>query len=311
MSRQGKSVQVKSKTLALTGAKGQLGKTIQACWASNPLNDEYSLQCFDRSQLDITDSVSISETLNSKRIDCIINAAAYTAVDKAESDPDSAQAVNELGAENLARWCGNNNAYLIHVSTDFVFSGSKVAPYLPKDACDPQGVYGKSKQAGEVSILKLLPQRSIVVRASWLYSEYGNNFVKTMLRLMAEKESLAVVNDQIGSPTSTHSLANFLITAVADKKHSGIFHWSDGGEISWYDFAVAIQEEGLKVGLLGRQTPIAPISTAEYPTPAKRPAYSVLDRSQSVLDYDLRTSSWREELVAVINRLSSEFKSVN
>jgi dTDP-4-dehydrorhamnose reductase len=219
--------------------------------------------------------------------------------------------VNQLGAENLARWCGDNNAYLIHVSTDFVFSGSKAEPYLPKDACDPQGVYGKTKQAGEVSILELLPQRSIVVRASWLYSEYGNNFVKTMLRLMAEKESLAVVNDQIGSPTSTHSLANFLITAVADKKHSGIFHWSDGGEISWYDFAVAIQEEGLKVGLLGRQTPIAPISTAEYPTPAKRPAYSVLDRSQSVLDYDLRTSSWREELVAVINRLSSEFKSVN
>ena len=311
MSRQGTSVQVKSKTLALTGAKGQLGKTIQACWASNPLSDEYVLECFDRSQLDITSAASVSEILNSKDIDCIINAAAYTAVDKAESDPDSAQAVNELGAENLARWCGNNNAYLIHVSTDFVFSGSKAEPYLPKDVCDPQSVYGKTKQAGEVSILELLPQRSIVVRASWLYSEYGNNFVKTMLRLMAEKESLAVVNDQIGSPTSTHSLANFLITAVADKKHSGIFHWSDGGEISWYDFAVAIQEEGLKVGLLGRQTPIAPISTAEYPTPAKRPAYSVLDRSQSVLDYDLRTSSWREELVAVINRLSSEFKSVN
>ena len=311
MSRQGTSVQVKSKTLALTGAKGQLGKTIQACWASNPLSDEYVLECFDRSQLDITSAASVSEILNSKDIDCIINAAAYTAVDKAESDPDSAQAVNQLGAENLARWCGNNNAYLIHVSTDFVFSGSKAEPYLPKDVCDPQSVYGKTKQAGEVSILELLPQRSIVVRASWLYSEYGNNFVKTMLRLMAEKESLAVVNDQIGSPTSTHSLANFLITAVADKKHSGIFHWSDGGEISWYDFAVAIQEEGLKVGLLGRQTPIAPISTAEYPTPAKRPAYSVLDRSQSILDYDLRTSSWREELVAVINRLSSEFKSVN
>ena len=128
---------------------------------------------------------------------------------------------------------------------------------------------------------------------------------------MAEKEPLVVVNDQIGSPTSTHSLANFLITAVADKKHSGIFHWSDGGEISWYDFAVAIQEEGLKAGLLGRQIPIAPIPTAEYPTPAKRPAYSVLDRSQSILDYGLRTSSWREELVAVINRLSSESKSVN
>jgi len=128
---------------------------------------------------------------------------------------------------------------------------------------------------------------------------------------MAEKEPLVVVNDQIGSPTSTHSLANFLITAVADKNHSGIFHWSDGGEISWYDFAVAIQEEGLKVGLLGRQIPIAPIPTAEYPTPAKRPAYSVLDRSQSILDYGLRTSSWREELVAVINRLSSESKNVN
>jgi dTDP-4-dehydrorhamnose reductase len=302
---------VKPKTLALTGAKGQLGRTIQACWASNPLKDEYSLQCFDRSQLDITDSVSISETLNSRGIECIINAAAYTAVDKAESDPDSAQAVNELGAENLARWCGNNNAYLIHVSTDFVFSGIKAEPYLPYDACGPQGVYGKTKQAGEDIVLKLLPQRSLVVRASWMYSEYGSNFVKTMLKLMAEKEFLSVVNDQTGSPTSAHSLANFLIAAAADKQHSGIFHWSDGGELSWYDFAVAIQEEGLKAGLLGRQIPISPVPATEYPTPAKRPAYSVLDRSQSILDYNLRASSWREELVAVINRIGSESKSVN
>ena len=302
---------MKPKTIALTGAKGQLGRTIQACWASNPLKDEYSLQCFDRSQLDITDSVSISETLNSRGIECIINAAAYTAVDTAESEPDSAKAVNQLGAENLARWCGDNNAYLIHVSTDFVFSGSKAKPYLPKDVCDPQGVYGKTKQAGEDIVLKLLPQRSLVVRASWMYSEYGSNFVKTMLKLMAEKEFLSVVNDQTGSPTSAHSLANFLIAAAADKQHSGIFHWSDGGELSWYDFSVAIQEEGLKAGLLGRQIPISPVSATEYPTPAKRPAYSVLDRSQSILDYNLRASSWREELVAVINRIGSESKSVN
>lgn len=270
----------------LTGANGQLGQCLLSAWQTSGLAERAQLIRLTRADLDIADEAQVNRVLNTRSPRLLINAAAYTAVDKAETQQQLAVDVNAAGPENLARWAAaNGGASLIHVSTDFVFDGASTSPYTETSATAPLGVYGASKRDGEQRVLAALPHDSIILRTSWLYSEHGANFVKTMLRLMAERDSLSVVNDQIGSPTSAHSLAS-VILALAEQRLSGaasvsgLTHWSDGGAISWFDFAVEIQRQALELGLLNKPCELRAIPSSDYPTPAQRPAYSVLDRSR-------------------------------
>lgn len=286
----------------VTGKNGQLG------WELTRLQPEGTeLQAFDSSELDITDSSSVSSIINQFQPDVVINAAAYTAVDKAESDQDSAYAVNETGVANLAKACKVVSAKLIHVSTDFVFGSTKNTPYDPKDATDPLGVYGASKLAGEQQALTELGDEVSIVRTAWVYSAHGNNFVKTMLRLMKEKEQLGVVSDQVGTPTSAMNLASAL-WKLAARMQSGeatlpVYHWTDLGTASWYDFAVAIQDEALRLGLLEKEIPVNPIFSSQYPTPAKRPSYSVLNTAALREDLDTAGLHWRKALISMLKEL--------
>ena len=272
--------------VVLTGANGQLGQCLLTAWQTSGLAERAQLIALTRADLDIADETQVKRVLSTHSPRLIINAAAYTAVDKAESQQQLAVDINAAGPENLARWAAaNGGASLIHVSTDFVFDGAATSPYTEASAAAPLGVYGASKRDGEQRVLAALPHDSVILRTSWLYSEHGANFVKTMLRLMAERDSLSVVNDQIGSPTSAHSLAS-LILALAEQRLSGapsvsgLTHWSDGGAISWFDFAVEIQRQAFELGLLNKPCELCAIPSSDYPTPAQRPAYSVLDRSR-------------------------------
>ncbi|WP_462169280.1 dTDP-4-dehydrorhamnose reductase [Pseudoalteromonas lipolytica] len=293
----------------VTGKNGQLGSELQANCPNN-----IELVCFSSSELDITKPEQVNELLISHSPDVVINAAAYTAVDKAETDAENAYRVNEHGAANLAKACKHINAKLIHVSTDFVFDGSKTTPYNADDATNPLGVYGASKLAGEKSISKELAEQAIIVRTAWVYSTYGNNFVKTMLRLMAEKSELGVVVDQVGTPTYAASLANMLWGLVANigvitSEKAGkakVFNWTDAGVASWYDFAVAIQEIALELGLLESAIPIKAIPASSYPTPAVRPAFSVLDKSEAEIASHVKTVHWRKQLKCMLKKLDKK-----
>jgi len=295
---------VNKNQIILTGACGQLGLTIKERWSSFSRAEEFELVCKDKDQLDITSKDSIEKAFNSQKVSVLINAAAYTAVDKAESEQDKAYLLNQLGPQYLASYSLKSNFKLIHVSTDFVFSGKNSKPYLTTDITDPPNVYGKSKLAGEKAILEMNPHLSTVIRTSWLYSRHRNNFVKSMIRLMSEKESLCVVNDQIGSPTSTESLVDLIFTMLKTDDYSGIYHWSDSGSLSWYDFALAIQNYCIEVGLLKKRIPIIPISTSEYPTFACRPKYSVMDSSQTIEKYSIEPKPWKENLKQVIEKMA-------
>lgn len=272
----------------VTGANGQAGTELQR---TAPAHAE--IVCADTERLDITDLDQIAVVTRDIMPQLIINAAAYTAVDKAESEPEAAFAVNAAGSGHLATAAAEIGARLIHISTDFVFDGQKSSPYVPGDKAHPLGVYGASKLEGERLVADNSGGQALIVRTTWLYSAHGNNFVNTMLRMMCERDQLGVVADQAGTPTWARTLAEAL-WAVADKPNlTGIYHWSDAGIASWYDFAVAIQEEGLALGLLDRAIPIHPIRTQDYPTPARRPAYSVLDKSASWTDFGIEGKHWR------------------
>lgn len=286
--------------IVITGARGQLGLTLQKYLSA----DQYELVPLTHSELDISDETAVNQTLTQIKPDAIINAAAYTAVDAAETDDLTARAANAAGPKNLARWTAKNRAYLIHMSTDFVFSGTSSRPYTPDDQTDPLSIYGRTKLEGELHSRYLAPDNCLVLRTSWVYSEFGKNFVLTMLRLMAEKDSLNVVADQIGTPSSTWSLAR-CIDACLTKKPVGILHWTDAGVASWYDFAVAIQDEAVRAGLLGHAIPVHAIPSARYPTPAKRPAFSVLDKSATIDALNCEPDHWRHELVSVIKRIKA------
>ena len=294
----------------LTGAAGQLGKTIQALWSESELADRYELHPVSRAQLDITNASDVAAMFATLNPAVVINCSAYTAVDKAESDQVNAYLVNEKGPKNLAISCAEKGARLIHVSTDFVFSGAFDKPIPLAQTTNPAGVYGASKRAGELAIMECLESQAVIFRTSWLYSPFNANFVKTMLRLMAEKDSLGVVADQRGAPTSTLSLAAAIFKAVEKSEVSGLYHWSDAADISWHDFAVAIQESAIAAGLLEKAIPIKPIKTSDYPTPAVRPSYSVLDSSDTEADFALPQFEWRTQLDQVIQKLkdSNEYK---
>jgi|TARA_B110000879_G_scaffold45672_1_gene64415 dTDP-4-dehydrorhamnose reductase len=286
----------------LTGAAGQLGKTIKGLWSQSGLADRYELHPVSRKQLDITSASDVAATLSKLNPAVVINCSAYTAVDKAESDQKNAYLVNEKGPENLAISCAHSSARLIHISTDFVFSGTFDKPITLTQLANPAGVYGASKRAGELAIMAQ-PSRAVILRTSWLYSPFNANFVKTMLRLMSERESLGVVADQRGAPTSTLSLALAIFKVIDKPEVDGIYHWSDAADISWYDFAVAIQDSAVAAGLLNKAIPISPIKTSDYPTPAARPSYSVLDCSQTEADLGFQQFDWRTQLDQVVQKL--------
>ncbi|MEP1383335.1 MAG: dTDP-4-dehydrorhamnose reductase [Paraglaciecola sp.] len=284
-------------TIIVIGKSGQLAQELKL------LDD--SLLCLGRDDIDITSAESVNSILSNNNVTGIINASAYTAVDKAESEEQQAFEINGTAVKNLAKHANQNSVPLVHVSTDYVFCGDKGSPYQVDDKLEPIGVYGASKAEGERALLQYAPKYSCIIRTSWVYSQFGNNFVKTMLRLMAEKPELGIIDDQIGSPTSASALAKACLYAV-NHNVNGVHHFTDSGVCSWYDFALAIQELGVKNGILDKSIPVKPISTSAYPTPAKRPSYSVLDKSSLKLAFDgLEPKHWRVELSEVIHQLTS------
>jgi len=278
----------------VVGAGGQLGQELQR--TSGP-----DIECLPmtRAQLDIADLAAVTQCLTAVAPQVVINAAAYTAVDKAESEVDAAQRTNAAGPLALAQACAEQGVRLIHISTDFVFDGTASQPYKPDAVTAPLGEYGRSKRAGELAVQSVLPA-ALILRTGWVYSSYGGNFVKTMLRLMSERDELAVVADQVGTPTWAHGLAEAVWACSVRPQLRGLYHWSDAGVCSWYDFAVAIGEEALALGLLARPVNIRPIAAIEYPTPACRPAYSVLDKTNSWRDFAIAGVHWRQQLRAML-----------
>jgi len=285
-----------NKTILVTGADGQVGNELRQLAGKYP---QYNFLFTNRNLLDITDRSQVDDYFNKNRIDIVINCAAYTAVDRAESEKEKAFSVNADAVLNLAVNCTTFQIPFLHVSSDFIFDGKKRTPYTESDTPNPLGVYAESKRKGEELALAANP-KTIVVRTSWVYSSFGHNFVKTMLRLGKEKPELRVVNDQTGSPTYALDLAKALLT-IAGKVDSvnqfGIFNYSNHGNITWYDFAKSILE------LKEINTPVIPIPTTEFPTPAKRPSYSVLDLSKIRLVYGVTVKDWKESLTECLQKL--------
>ena len=284
----------------LTGSAGQLGQALQA---SVPAGVE--LLATSREQLDLADAASCRAAVQQHRPDWVLNAGAYTAVDKAESEPELARAVNAQAPQAFAEALAATGGRLLQLSTDFVFNGRQGQPYRPEQQRDPLGVYGATKAEGELAALQLPGAR--VLRTSWVYGPVGRNFCRTMLRLHAAKaeaaQPLKVVADQLGCPTSTLTLAAACWRAIgigADPDGAELLHWCDAGAASWYDFAVAIGELGVAQGLLNRAAVVEPITTAEYPTPAQRPSYSLLDCGPSRLALGLKPLHWRSALAEVL-----------
>jgi dTDP-4-dehydrorhamnose reductase len=281
----------------IIGSNGQLGwELLRTC------PDNITIFEADHPTIDICDRSTISNWINTSSPDCIINAAAYTDVDKAEKEENRAFQINHLGAENLALEAKQAKIHLVHISTDFVFSGEQSKPYKPDDKPCPGSVYGRSKLEGELSIKKILDRKAMIIRTAWLYSSHGNNFVKNMLNLMKGNSNIKVIDEQIGTPTWAHGLARAIWIAV-EKKLYGTFHYTDAGVASWYDFAVAIQEEGLSADILSRTNLIHPVAASEFPTPAKRPMYSVLDKQSMWKATGITPKHWRINLRSMLKEL--------
>ncbi len=280
------------KTILVTGANGQLGKSLQQI--SSDYDGLYRFLFTDVDTLDITDIAALRRMVTTEKVDILINAAAYTAVDKAESDTRLAYLLNETAVANLATVAKENDAFLIHISTDYVFDGKSSVPYRIDEQTNPSSVYGKSKLAGESAIVRA-GCRGTIVRTAWLYSPYGNNFVKTMLRLADTKDSISVVSDQTGCPTLALDLARFLMAVIAhDEAADGLkyYHFTNKGRITWFDFASEIIRQA------GKSCPVRPIPTSSYPTPATRPAFSVLDLTESEAIFEI--PDWKESLTKVL-----------
>jgi dTDP-4-dehydrorhamnose reductase len=284
-----------------------IGKSGQLAWELAQLSTpEQTVICLGRDDIDLQDVSTLTDTLNQYKATAVINASAYTAVDKAESDVENAYLLNTKAVGHLAQACKALAVPFVHISTDIVFHGDKGSPYLPSDEINPLGVYGASKAQGEQLIADIYPENSIILRTSWVYSTHGNNFVKTMLNLMATKPELGIISDQIGTPTYAKGLAEACITSITQQV-TGIHHYTDTGVASWFDFAVAIQSIALELGLLDKKIAIKPIATAQYPTPAKRPHYSVLDKSSLVNALpELSLTHWQVNLKDMMIVLKAE-----
>jgi dTDP-4-dehydrorhamnose reductase len=283
----------------ITGAAGQLGRSLAA---SAP--QAYSIVAATRNELDICSQEQIDGFVARVKPDLIINAAAFTAVDRAESAREEAFRANADAPRMLAAAAAAHRARLIHVSTDFVFDGTAARPYAPDASTHPLSVYGESKLQGEIAVREVLDERAVIVRTAWVYAAEGRNFLNTMLRLMRQNRSVRVVADQVGTPTAADSLAKALWRFAGNTGLSGVFHWTDEGVASWYDFAVAIMEEGAALGLVPPDTAVTAISTSEYPTPARRPPFSVLDKKKSEEALGIRPRHWRQELRSVMGGLA-------
>jgi dTDP-4-dehydrorhamnose reductase len=277
----------------ILGAGGQVGRALQAL---APV--EAVITAIDNDVLDLTDGAAIAPYIRSATPDLIINASGYTAVDKAESESDLAYAINATAPGAMAQAAAELGARFIHISTDFVFDGAAHLPYQPDAPTSPLSVYGASKAAGEAAVAAA-GGNALTVRTAWVYSAGGANFVETMLKLMAARDEINVVADQIGTPTHADSLAR-AIWALAATDHRGLVHFTDAGVASWYDFAVAIYDLGTAAGLLDSVVSITPIPTSAYPTPATRPHYSVLDKSATWALLGYTAEHWRHELAAMM-----------
>lgn len=282
----------------LTGAGGQVGRAFRAVAPARAV-----VAALTHADLDITDAEQVKRAVAAHSPQWIVNAAAYTAVDAAESAREAAHALNATAVGYLAHAARSLRARLVHLSTDFVFDGRASHPYEPDALTGPIGAYGATKLAGEREALAD-GAPSIVVRTSWVYAAYGQNFVRTMLRLMAAKPEVRVVCDQIGSPTWATSLAQVLWQMLEIDAAAGIYHWCDAGVASWYDFAVAIQEEALERGILAHAIPVLPIRSAQYPTAAQRPPYSVLDAAHTRALTGAPTTHWRTQLRKMLDELA-------
>jgi dTDP-4-dehydrorhamnose reductase len=284
------------KTVLVTGANGQLGSELREL--SND-TDHYDFLFIGRSELDLSNTEAVERYFEDNTFDVIINCAAYTAVDRAESEPDLADAVNHKAVEALARIAKGKGMSLIHVSTDYVFDGGNFKPYTENDPTNPQGVYGQTKLDGEEAMLAINPPDSVIIRTSWVYSEFGNNFVKTMLRLGEERDELGVIYDQVGTPTYARDLAGAIVEMLPRLKSKGteLYHYSGEGVCSWYDFAKAIFE------VSGIECRVDPIETKDYPTPAARPHYSLLNKHKIKTDFGLAMPYWRDALKVCLKRI--------
>ena len=281
--------------ILITGCNGQLGNEIQKLEKVNP---QHTFVNTDVAELDITNQLAIDQFIQENKIDGIINCAAYTAVDKAESNKLLCTALNAEAPAYLAMSIEKRGGWLVQVSTDYVFDGTKHTPYVETDTPCPDSVYGSTKLAGEIAVQKLC-KKTMIIRTAWLYSTFGNNFVKTMIRLGKEKSELGVIFDQIGSPTYARDLAVAIMTAVNKGIIPGTYHFSNEGVISWYDFTKAIHRIA---GINGCH--VKPLHTAEYPTPANRPHYSVLDKTKIKETFGIEVPYWEESLQECITELT-------
>ena len=280
--------------ILITGCNGQLGNEMQLLEKENPQHTYFNT---DVAELDITDQQAIETFVNENQIDGIVNCAAYTAVDKAEDNEDLCTLLNAEAPAYLAAAIGKRGGWMIQISTDYVFDGTQHTPYTEDADTCPNSVYGKTKLVGELNVQKFCAQ-AMIIRTAWLYSTFGNNFVKTMIRLGKEKPELGVIFDQIGTPTYARDLAMAIFAAINQGIVPGIYHFSNEGVISWYDFTKAIHR------IAGITTcHVRPLHTAEYPTPANRPHYSVLDKTKIKQTYHLEVPYWEESLVACIAKL--------
>jgi len=284
------------KKILVTGANGQLGMEIQQLSKAYPL---FEFIFVTREEMPLDKPDAIIHSIAKHRPQYFVNCAAHTAVDKAESEKELVYKINADAPGIIARACRENNIQLIHISTDYVFNGTGSSPYKEDDATDPVNLYGDSKLQGEKKVMELNPD-SIIIRTSWVYSEFGKNFVKTMLRLMADKDEISVVSDQSGTPTYAADLAEAILQIVTSGQWiPGIYHFSNEGNITWYDFAVAIKE------LTGSNCKVNPIPTTLYPTPAKRPFYSVLDKTKISQTFDIDPKNWKESLSLCLHKLKA------
>ena len=291
------------KTILVIGSSGQLGHSLNSIATNYP---HYQFTFANRADLDLSDEKRIDDFFKRHQFDLIINCAAYTAVDKAESEPALADKINHLAVKQLADIAKQYNAKLIHISTDYVFNGKQYRPYVETDDVAPQSVYGETKLKGEKALLAAMPNNALIIRTSWVYSEYGNNFVKTMLRLGKERDALNIIFDQVGTPTYAYDLAE-AIMAIVENEHfnqakvsSELYHYSNEGVCSWYDFANAIFE------LSNINCDVSPIETKDYPTPATRPHYSLLNKAKIKHGFNLRIPYWKEALQHCLNKLAQQ-----
>lgn len=282
--------------ILITGGNGQLGSELREI---APNYQDYNFLFTDVKDLDITSHPAVAAFIDSNNINVIINCAAYTAVDKAESEPELSDAVNHLAVTNFAQIAKEKNIKLIHISTDYVFDGTSHKPYVETDNPNPQSVYGQTKLDGELAMQRIDPSDSIIVRTSWVYSKFGNNFVKTMLRLAETRDEISVVSDQIGSPTNAADLAEAILTILPKINNDTVevFHYSNEGVCSWYDFVKAIFE------IKQISIKVKPIESKQYPTPAKRPFYSILNKNNIKNMFYVEIPFWRDSLLKCLDKM--------